>query len=76
MATGFAPSPLAATSDVLARNNSIYTSCPHVPPANRNDGCGGMKLGYGTFSGIQNVLFDSNTVEFAGIAVSPTRGSG
>jgi polygalacturonase len=44
---GFAPSELAPTADVVVRNNTIHTSCPHVPPANKNDGCGGMKLGYG-----------------------------
>ena len=32
---GFAPSALPPTSEVLARNNTIHTSCPHVPPANR-----------------------------------------
>ena len=67
--SGFAPSDLPPTSDVLARNNSIHTSCPHVPPANKNDGCGAMKLGYGTHAGIENVLFDHNRVEFAGLAI-------
>ena len=66
---GFAPSSMPPTADVLARNNTIHTSCPHVPPANKNDGCGGMKLGYGTHSGIHNVLFEGNRVGFAGIAI-------
>lgn len=66
---GFEPSELPPTSDVLARNNSIHTSCPHVPPANKNDGCAGMKLGYGTHAGIWNVLFDHNRIEFAGLAI-------
>ena len=66
---GFAPSSMPPTADVLARNNTIHTSCPHVPPASKNDGCGGMKLGYGTHSGVRNVLFEGNRVDFAGIAI-------
>merc|ERR1712048_1215989 len=75
---GFEPSELPPTSEVAVMNNTIFTSCPHVPPARQNDGCGGMKLGYGTHAGIENVLFDRNTVEFAGIAIkiSSFRGEG
>ena len=37
-----------------------------------------MQLGYGTYSGIENVLFDGNKVEFAGVAIkiSSFRGEG
>ena len=78
---GFGPSPLQATRDALLRNNKIFTSCPHVLTSNngtpawapadghRNDGCGGIKLGYGTFSGIENVRFEKNHIAFAGVAV-------
>ncbi len=77
----FAPSTFPATSDVLARNNTIFTSCPHVvsnvngtpgfapQSPHRNDGCAGMKLGYGTFCGIENVVFESNYVRQAGLAI-------
>jgi len=72
---GFTRSALPPTLDVLARRNRIHSSCPHIPglnvppTANANDGCGGMKFGYGTHSGIANVLFEDTQVDFAGVAI-------
>ena len=55
---------------MIVSNNGTPAFAPEGP--HRNDGCAGIKLGYGTFGGISNVRFEDNRIEYAGIAIKIT----
>lgn len=57
------------TTDIYARNNRLRScSCPHVFHG-LGDGCGGLKIGTEMSGGVANVLFESNQIDYAGIAL-------
>ena len=57
------------TTDIHARNNRLRScSCPHVFHG-LGDGCGGLKIGTEMSGGVANVLFESNRIDYAGIAL-------
>jgi hypothetical protein len=54
---------------IRARDNLIRSaSCPHVFRG-LGDGCGALKIGTEMSGGVHNVLFEHNTVGYAGIAL-------
>ena len=54
---------------IRARNNLIRSaSCPHVFRG-LGDGCGALKVGTEMSGGVRNVLFENNTIGYAGIAL-------
>lgn len=56
-------------SDIRARNNLIRSaSCPHVFRG-LGDGCGALKIGTEVSGGVHNILFEDNTIGYAGIAL-------
>jgi hypothetical protein len=57
------------TVDIHARHNLIQSaSCPHTFRG-FGDGCGALKIGTEMSGGVHNVLFEDNTIGYAGIAL-------
>lgn len=57
------------SSQLVVRGNMIRSSsCPHVFHG-LGDGCGAMKVGTEMSGGVSDVLFESNVVQYAGIAL-------